>query len=177
MTPIRGTSLLLCSLSLAVLASTFLTLPSDGEVRAQQQTTPNCSAGAVTDTANTGLTDDCVALLTAKDTLRGTASLDWDENTLIDDWDGITLSTSTPKRVSYVVLPNRGLNGTIPSSLGNLTNLQQLRLDDNDLSGSIPSTLGNLTEFGISVDQQQPAERIHSFDPRQPHKTATAAAQ
>src|ERR1035441_5221237 len=36
------------------------------------------------------------------------------------------------------------LIGTIPSSLGNLPNLQVLELEWNQLSGSIPSSLGNL---------------------------------
>ena len=39
------------------------------------------------------------------------------------------------------------LNGSIPSSLGNLTNLRSLFLQRNDLSGSIPSSLGNLTNL------------------------------
>ena len=39
------------------------------------------------------------------------------------------------------------LGGTIPDSLGNLTSLQELRLDSNRFSGSIPDSFTNLTEL------------------------------
>ena len=39
------------------------------------------------------------------------------------------------------------MTGTIPSTLGNLTNLTHLRPHDNQLSGEIPSELGNLTNL------------------------------
>ena len=39
------------------------------------------------------------------------------------------------------------LSGSIPSSLGSLTNLEEMRLDGNALSGSIPAELGNLTNL------------------------------
>jgi Leucine-rich repeat (LRR) protein len=37
------------------------------------------------------------------------------------------------------------IEGPIPSSLGNLGQLKELFLDDNELTGSIPSELGKLT--------------------------------
>ena len=40
-------------------------------------------------------------------------------------------------------MPN-DLSGTIPSSLGDLTNLESLYLFRNDLRGQIPSSMGNL---------------------------------
>jgi Leucine-rich repeat (LRR) protein len=36
------------------------------------------------------------------------------------------------------------IEGTIPSTLGNLVQLKELFLDDNELTGSIPSELGGL---------------------------------
>jgi pimeloyl-ACP methyl ester carboxylesterase len=45
-------------------------------------------------------------------------------------------------------LQNNELSGTVPSSLGNLPQLQGLGLDGNEyLSGSIPSSLGNLSQL------------------------------
>ena len=44
-------------------------------------------------------------------------------------------------------LPYSGLTGEIPSEIGNLTNLIDLRLFNNQLTGSIPSEIGNLTNL------------------------------
>ena len=44
-------------------------------------------------------------------------------------------------------LNNRGLIGSIPPEIGNLTNLTQLYLSGNQLTGSIPSAIGNLTSL------------------------------
>ena len=60
-----------------------------------------CEQGAaVPDPSNNpGLVRDCAILLAAKDTLRGTATLDWSASTAVADWTGITLA-GTPPRVS-----------------------------------------------------------------------------
>ncbi|CAN0328539.1 unnamed protein product, partial [Pylaiella littoralis] len=44
-------------------------------------------------------------------------------------------------------LARSGLTGPIPSTLGDLTQLKELRLARNGLSGPIPSTLGDLTQL------------------------------
>ena len=46
-----------------------------------------------------------------------------------------------------LVLSSNYLTGTIPSTLGNLTQLTRLDLYDNQLNGTIPSTLGKLTQL------------------------------
>ena len=53
-------------------------------------------------------------------------------------------------------LHNNQLSGSIPKELGNLTNLEVLRLYGNELSGSIPTELGNLvnlTELNLGGNQ------------------------
>jgi len=46
-----------------------------------------------------------------------------------------------------LILSENQLTGSIPSEIGNLTNLTKLYLSDNQLTGSIPSEIGNLTNL------------------------------
>ena len=108
---------------------------------------PCVSEGAVPNAAsNPGLVSDCAALLEARDTLAGTASLNWAASTPIADWDGVTLGAA-PQRVIQLRLQNKGLNGTIPASLGKLSKLEALFLTFNQLTGSIPAQLSSLTNL------------------------------
>ena len=108
----------------------------------------SCAAGgAVPDAAkNPELEADCDTLLTARDTLAGTASLNWVADTPITQWDGVTVG-GTPKRVRGLSLEDGGLTGEIPTELGSLANLQELYLSNNQLTGEIPAELGNLTNL------------------------------
>ena len=109
------------------------------------------TGGAVTDRSNTGLVNDCEALLSGRDTLAGTGSLNWSANTPITEWDGIRLDgeypslEGTPIRVTRLFLQKRGLNGTITPKLANVRDLKWLYLDGNDLTGEIPPILYKLT--------------------------------
>ena len=64
----------------------------------------------------------------------------WGSDEPIGTWEGVT--TNTDGRVTRLRLGGDGLTGSIPSELGQLTNLQWLILVNNELSGSIPSELG-----------------------------------
>ena len=94
----------------------------------------------------TGLVADCNTLLDLKDDLTGTrsGSLNWSADTAMDSWDGITVA-KTPPRVTRLELARKGLTGTIPEELANLTNLEKLALWENQLTGPIPAALGHLT--------------------------------
>ena len=107
---------------------------------------PAACGDAVADKSNTGLVNDCNALLAAKDELRGTAALNWSADLSISSWYGVRLSGS-PKRVTIVRLQKQNLNGSIPGVLGELDKLQDLWLYTNELSGPIPAELGNLSEL------------------------------
>ena len=87
---------------------------------AQVPPTPPCEngTGVTSPAANPGLMDDCVLLLAAKDTLRGTET-NWSVDTAIANWEGITVSGS-PSRVTGLHL-DRNTSGplygrTIPLS-------------------------------------------------------------
>ena len=95
---------------------------------------------------NPGLMRDCIALLAAKDALRGTATLNWSVDTPISDWDGVKVSGS-PVRVTSLVLVSEGLTGTIPPDLARLDGLEYLWLGYNQLTGEIPAALGGLASL------------------------------
>ena len=121
---------------------------------AQPPPVPTCANGTVITNpgSNRGLVYDCEVLLAAKDTLRGTAALNWSADTAIASWDGITVS-GTPGRVRELDLSGEGLNGAIPGELGDLYELTELDLSNNGLTGDIPEELGwlyNLEEVRLS---------------------------
>ena len=105
-----------------------------------------CTVGvAVTNPdGNPGLVSDCEALLEARDTLAGTAALDWSGDTAVADWEGVTVD-GDPSRVTQLNLAHKGLTGTIAPSLGELSALSVLSLNHNSLTGSIPPELGDLS--------------------------------
>ena len=105
------------------------------------------SQGAVSDAANNaGLVGDCVVLLRAKDKLRGGGALNWAVDVSMSRWDGVTLAGS-PLRVTRLALTERGLNGTIPNQLSQLSDLTYLDLEGNGLSGKIPRQLSKLSKL------------------------------
>ena len=125
-------------------ASTHPALPPIPEPQPQSTTLKQqCKDGAAVSSSNDALAGDCAVLLGAKDTLRGTGSLNWSTATAISSWDGITL-WGTPQRVDWITLRSKSLTGTIPPELGSLA-LSRLDLRGNSLTGSIPAELGNLT--------------------------------
>ena len=119
---------------------------------APSQPSPSCDLAVPDHADNPGLTRDCMALLTAKDELRGTGTLNWSVDTAISNWDGVTTG-GTPSRVTEVELDNESLTGSIHAGLGTLFELTHLDLSDNSLTGDIPAELGwlsNLTEIRLS---------------------------
>ena len=96
--------------------------------------------------ANPGLVADCSVLLRAKDTLRGTAPLNWSSGVAIANWDGVGIGGSPP-RVDGLALRGRGLDGSVPAELGELSGLKSLHLGVNRLTGEFPGEIGNLTNL------------------------------
>ncbi len=70
----------------------------------------------------------------------------WGSTEPLNMWHGVT--TNADGRVTNLMLVRINLSGTIPASLGTLTNLTTLSLSYNQqLSGTIPASLANLTSL------------------------------
>ena len=95
-----------------------------------------------------GLQADCALLLTVRDSLAGTAPLNWHVDVPVDDWRGVTVDRARG-RVTALDLTQMGLNGHIPGELGGLAGLVSLRLGRNRLVGEIPPELGDLVDLRI----------------------------
>lgn len=65
-------------------------------------------------------------------------------------WYGIGV---TDGRVTKIDLEDNNLSGSIPSSIGNLTELLSLDLSENNLTGNIPSEMGNLIKLEGNINQ------------------------
>ncbi len=96
--------------------------------------------------ANPGLVVDCPVLLRARDTLRGTASLNWSSGVPIANWRGVGVGGSPP-RVDGLGLRGAGLDGSVPAELGELSGLRSLHLGVNRLTGEFPGEIGKLTNL------------------------------
>ena len=80
----------------------------------------------------------------------------WGSDEPIGTWEGVT--TNAGGRVIGLDLHGNNLTGSIPSALGQLTNLYLLLLSGNQLSGCIPPSLytisnNDLDQLGLSVCQ------------------------
>ena len=118
------------------------------------------AAYATATAATVPIVADCDVLLAARDTLRGTTTLNWSKDLALDSWTGIVITSDpgnadpnarhliTTVRPNNVYLPSgTKLNGTIPTALGNLSALESLSLEGNQLTGSIPPELGQLSKL------------------------------
>ncbi|MFN8496592.1 MAG: PKD domain-containing protein [Anaerolineae bacterium] len=93
---------------------------------------------------------ECQALI---DLYASTAGAHWTNNanwltgpTACDTWVGVgcQIGADMVNHVTVLTLEHNNLVGTLPASLGNLTQLRALQLDFNALSGPIPPQIGNL---------------------------------
>jgi len=70
----------------------------------------------------------------------------WNLEAPVTTWHGVTISNN---KVVAIDLGFNNLKGNIPSSIGNLTNLESLKLFFNQIEGTIPSEIGNLTKLKV----------------------------
>ena len=106
-----------------------------------------CPAGVAVEEPATyiGLAADREALVAARGTLAGVATLRWGEGP-VSGWEEVTV-TGSPPRVRELDLRGYTLTGRIPAELGQLSDLQRLDLIHNLLDRFIPSALGSLSNL------------------------------
>lgn len=73
---------------------------------------------------------------------------------LCDVPDAVGICNGTYRGNNLLWLPRRGLSGTLPSELSELTSLTSMALHFNDLSGTLPTQIGQLTQL-TSFEVQQ----------------------
>jgi len=105
---------------------------------------------------------ECAALLALYNSTDGanwtdSPSNQWNVTNTPCSWTGVSCALfDNMANVTAINRPNKGLNGSIPSALGNLSHLTHLHLWQNTLSGTIPIELGNLDnlqQLDLSVNQ------------------------
>jgi hypothetical protein len=73
-----------------------------------------------------------------------------DANPCFDQWQGINCTIGTTEYVvSTLRLYNYGLEGALPTTIGNLQNLSELILDNNALTGTVPDSVFSLSHLQI----------------------------
>lgn len=99
---------------------------------------------------NGTLESDSLALVALYNATNGH---NWTNNTnwlvagqLVEDWFGVTIQDG---RVTELDLGGNGLNGIIPTEVGNLEQLNTLFLSNNSINGTIPSALGGLSNLNL----------------------------
>ncbi len=77
----------------------------------------------------------------------------WDVNTPVKDWHGVTISDD---KVIAINLMFNNLKGELPASISSLVHLENLELSFNQIDGSLPSSLGNLKSLkSLAINSNQ----------------------
>ncbi|XP_059655601.1 protein NSP-INTERACTING KINASE 2-like [Cornus florida] len=105
-----------------------------------------CASAALT---TKGVNYEVLALMDIKRSLMDPHNVleNWDENA-VDPCSWTMVSCSLPdNQVIGLGTPSQNLSGTLSPSIGNLTNLQIVLLQNNNISGSIPFEIGRLPKL------------------------------
>ncbi|WGF91838.1 leucine-rich repeat domain-containing protein [Aequorivita marisscotiae] len=70
----------------------------------------------------------------------------WNLKAPVSTWHGITIENNS---IIAIDLMFNNLNGTLPSSIGQLQNLKTLELSFNPIEGTLPDELGNLSNLEV----------------------------
>ncbi|KAH7681497.1 Non-specific serine/threonine protein kinase protein [Dioscorea alata] len=78
-------------------------------------------------------------------------------------WEWVNCSTSTPPRITKIVLSGKNLSGVIPSEIAQLDQLTELWLDGNSLSGSIPDMSSLISLTIVHLENNNLAGQLPSY--------------
>ncbi len=70
----------------------------------------------------------------------------WDLSKDVSTWQGVSIENN---QVVGIKMLFNNLDGTIPTTIGNLTNLRVLELSFNKLTGTLPESLGKLSQLEV----------------------------
>ncbi|MED6172348.1 histidine kinase osmosensor [Stylosanthes scabra] len=95
-----------------------------------------------------GVNYEVVALIELKSNLKDPHNVlsNWDDNA-VDPCSWAMVSCSSDRFVVTLAIPSQNLSGTLSPSIGNLTNLQTVLLQENNITGPIPSEIGKLQKL------------------------------
>ncbi|XP_065880015.1 protein NSP-INTERACTING KINASE 2 [Euphorbia lathyris] len=94
-----------------------------------------------------GVNYEVLALMSIKNSLIDPHNvLNWDE-TAVDPCSWAMITCSPDGLVTGLGAPSQYLSGTLSPSIGNLTNLQLVLLQNNNFSGHLPSEIGRLSKL------------------------------
>ncbi|KAJ4833845.1 Protein NSP-INTERACTING KINASE 2 [Turnera subulata] len=94
-----------------------------------------------------GVNFEVVALMSIKESLTDPGNiLKWDD-TAVDPCTWPLVTCSSDGFVTGLEMPSQNFSGTLSPSIGNLTNLQHVLLQNNNISGHIPHQLGRLSKL------------------------------
>ncbi|PIA50534.1 hypothetical protein AQUCO_01200003v1 [Aquilegia coerulea] len=96
--------------------------------------------------AESSIVTDKEALISLKSGMSLSPSF-WDHNSSPCNWTGVVCSNKRSPRVVVLDLSGLGITGSISPSIGNLSFLHSLQLQNNKLSGNIPSEIVNLNRL------------------------------
>ena len=105
-----------------------------------------CDNAVLSGQGHSGLAEDCRTLLEIKDIIAGEGFFNWTGDRPISEWDGITVEDGRVRALKIMGMSRRG---TIPSQIGELTELRTLRITYGELVGEIPAELGSLSNLEI----------------------------
>ena len=110
-----------------------------------------------------------VALYNSTDGANWRRNANWNTTAPVADWYGVT--TDNNGSITRLYLDSNSLSGSIPTEIGDLTNLTSLWLPSNSLSGSIPAEIGdlaNLTSLLLYSNKSVGVDPNRDRRPRQP---------